>query len=68
MKPTLLKLCAAALAAASFAGSAFAHRAWILPSSFTLSGEGQWVEVDRERLSRTLEQFKAIVDSSSIDQ
>ncbi|MEQ9507299.1 MAG: DUF4198 domain-containing protein [Hyphomonas sp.] len=46
MKPTFFKSCAVALAALSLAGNAFAHRAWILPSSFTLSGENQWVTVD----------------------
>lgn len=46
MKPTFLKSCAVALAALSLAGSAFAHRAWMLPSTFTLSGENQWVTVD----------------------
>ena len=46
MKPTFLKACAAALLALAVAGTASAHRAWMLPSTFTLSGEGQWVSVD----------------------
>jgi uncharacterized GH25 family protein len=46
MKPAILKLFAAAAAALAFAGTATAHRAWILPSTFTLSGDEQWVSVD----------------------
>jgi len=46
MKPTFLKLCAAAVALLSVTGTASAHRAWVLPSTFTLSGEEQWVTVD----------------------
>lgn len=46
MKSMFLKTCAAALAALTIAGAASAHRAWLLPSTFTLSGEGQWVTVD----------------------
>ena len=46
MKPIFFKCCAAALAILSLAGSAQAHRAWMLPSTFTLSGENQWVTVD----------------------
>ena len=46
MKPSFLKLCAAATAALLVAGAASAHRAWILPSTFTLSGDEQWVSVD----------------------
>ncbi|MFN4184823.1 MAG: DUF4198 domain-containing protein [Hyphomonas sp.] len=46
MKTTFLKACAVAALALTIAGSASAHRAWMLPSSFTLSGEGQWVTVD----------------------
>lgn len=46
MKPIFLKACAATLAAIALAGAANAHRAWLLPSSFTLSGENQWVAVD----------------------
>lgn len=46
MKTNFLKVCAAAAIALTIAGSASAHRAWMLPSSFTLSGEGQWVTVD----------------------
>jgi uncharacterized GH25 family protein len=46
MKPALFKLCAAAMAALSLAGTATAHRAWMLPTSFTLSGDEQWVSVD----------------------
>ncbi len=46
MKTTFLKACAVAALALTMAGTASAHRAWMLPSSFTLSGEGQWVTVD----------------------
>ena len=46
MKSTFLKACAVATLALAIAGSASAHRAWMLPSSFTLSGEDQWVTVD----------------------
>ncbi|AXE64068.1 hypothetical protein HPO_05507 [Hyphomonas polymorpha PS728] len=46
MKPTFLKACAVAALALTIASSASAHRAWMLPSSFTLSGENQWVTVD----------------------
>lgn len=46
MKTTFLKACAVAALALTIAGSASAHRAWMLPSSFTLSGENQWVTVD----------------------
>lgn len=46
MKATFFKACAAAALALAIAGSASAHRAWMLPSSFTLSGEDQWVTVD----------------------
>lgn len=46
MKSMLLKISAAALAALTIAGAASAHRVWLLPSTFTLSGENQWVTVD----------------------
>lgn len=46
MKSILFKACAVAAVALTIAGSASAHRAWMLPSSFTLSGENQWVTVD----------------------
>lgn len=46
MKNALLRICTTAAAALLIAGSASAHRAWMLPSSFTLSGEEQWVTVD----------------------
>lgn len=46
MKPALFKLCATAMAALALAGTATAHRAWMLPTSFTLSGDEQWVSVD----------------------
>ncbi|MBY9067502.1 DUF4198 domain-containing protein [Hyphomonas sp. WL0036] len=46
MKPTFLKACAAAVLALAVSGTASAHRAWLLPSTFILSGENQWVSVD----------------------
>jgi uncharacterized GH25 family protein len=46
MKRTVISLLVASTAFIGLAGTASAHRAWILPSSFTLSGEGQWVTVD----------------------
>lgn len=46
MKATFLKACTLAAATLLAAGSASAHRAWMLPSSFTLSGDEQWVTVD----------------------
>ena len=39
-------LLAGAAAIVALAGPAQAHRMWILPSTFTLSGEEQWVTVD----------------------
>lgn len=46
MKSTILKACAVLALSIGLAGTASAHRAWILPSTFTLSGEGQWVSLD----------------------
>lgn len=47
MKSNLLKLGAVAAAATlAIAGTASAHRAWIVPSTFTLSGDEQWITVD----------------------
>lgn len=46
MKTNFLKICTVAAAALVLAGSASAHRAWMLPSTFTLSGDEQWVTVD----------------------
>jgi uncharacterized GH25 family protein len=46
MKRLTLKLLAASSLVFAMAGSASAHRAWLLPSTFTLSGDAQWVTVD----------------------
>jgi uncharacterized GH25 family protein len=46
MKTGMIRICAAVAAAMTLAGSASAHRAWMLPSTFTLSGEEQWVSVE----------------------
>jgi uncharacterized GH25 family protein len=47
MKLNLTKAGACLTAAALIAaGTASAHRAWMLPSTFTLSGDEQWITVD----------------------
>jgi uncharacterized GH25 family protein len=46
MKHLAVKFLAASTALLAVAGTASAHRAWILPSTFTYSGDEQWVTVD----------------------
>ena len=46
MKHLAVKFLAASTALFAIAGTASAHRAWILPSTFTFSGDKQWVTVD----------------------
>ena len=46
MKRLALRMLAASTLFLTVAGTASAHRAWLLPSSFTLSGDEQWVTVD----------------------
>ncbi|MEZ5938550.1 MAG: DUF4198 domain-containing protein [Hyphomonadaceae bacterium] len=45
-KAVVLRVAAVASMALATAGVAHAHRAWMLPSTFTLSGEEQYVTVD----------------------
>lgn len=46
MKHLAVKFLAASTVLLACAGTASAHRAWILPSTFTFSGDEQWVTVD----------------------
>lgn len=46
MKRFAIRLLAASTVLFAVAGTASAHRAWMLPSTFTFSGDSQWVTVD----------------------
>lgn len=46
MKRFAIRLLSASTVLFAVAGTASAHRAWMLPSTFTFSGDSQWVTVD----------------------